>query len=59
MYKMKKVEKIEQVNEIKDRLEFFVKKLDAVNPEQFAFREIDELLALLDELEKKCEEILQ
>ena len=58
MYKMKKVEKIEQVNEIKDRLEFFVKKLDAVNPEQFALREIDEL-ALLDELEKKCEEILQ
>lgn len=59
MYKMKKVAKIEQVNEIKDRLEFFVKKLDAVNPEQFALREIDELLALLDELEKKCEEILQ
>ncbi|MBQ7231752.1 MAG: hypothetical protein IJX07_00785 [Bacillales bacterium] len=56
---MKKVAKIEQVNEIKDRLEFFVKKLDAVNPEQFALREIDELLALLDELEKKCEEILQ
>ena len=56
---MEKTEKIEQVNEIKDRLEFFVKKLDEVNPEQFELKEIDHLLLLLDELEKKCGELLQ
>ena len=52
MYKMKKVEKIEQVNENKERLEFVVKKLDEVNPEQFALREMDELMAVLDERDK-------
>lgn len=56
---MKKIEKVEQVNEIKDRLEFFVKKLDEVNPEHFELQEIDDLISLLDELEKKCGELLQ
>lgn len=51
--------KPEQINEIKDRLEFFVQKLDEVNPEQFELNEIDQLLSILDELEKKCGEILQ
>lgn len=51
--------KSEQISEIKDRLEFFVQKLDEVNPEHFELSEIDQLLSILDDLEKKCGEILK
>ena len=54
-----KLGKSEQISEIKDRLEFFVQKLDEVNPEHFELSEIDQLLSILDDLEKKCGEILK
>jgi hypothetical protein len=42
---------------LKERLNMFVTKLDEIEPETVELNEIDQLLSILDDLEKKCEEL--
>ncbi|MDF2605981.1 MAG: hypothetical protein K0S51_1932 [Bacillales bacterium] len=46
-----------QLTYLKERLNMFVTKLDQLEPEKVELDEIDQLLSILDDLEKKCEEI--
>lgn len=41
------------LNEIKQRLSDFLDEMEAMNPEDMEVSDVDEWIALLDELEKK------
>ena len=43
------------LNEIKHRLSDFLDEMEAMNPEDMEVSDVDEWIALLDELEKKVQ----
>ncbi|WP_165980724.1 SE1561 family protein [Macrococcus carouselicus] len=47
----------ESLNEIKEKLSDFIEKIDAVDPETTDMADIDEWLAILDQLEAKVKSI--
>lgn len=49
-------DKNNQVNFLKQRLNMFLGVLESINPEEMKLDDIDRLLAIIDELETKCNE---
>lgn len=49
-------EKEDQVNFLKHRLTMFLEVLDNLDPEEADLEDVDRLIAILDELEVKCEQ---
>lgn len=49
-------DKNNQVNFLKQRLNMFLGVLESINPEEMKLDDIDRLIAIIDELESKCNE---
>ncbi|UTH13389.1 SE1561 family protein [Macrococcus equipercicus] len=47
----------ESLNEIKEKLTDFIEEIESVNPETTDLADIDEWLAILDQLEQKVKSI--
>ncbi|MGG1631860.1 SE1561 family protein [Rossellomorea sp. NRS-1567] len=45
-----------QVSYLKQRLNLFVDVLDSIDPEQADIDDIDRLIAMIDDIEVKCEQ---
>ncbi|TMU85027.1 hypothetical protein FGG79_14100 [Bacillus sp. BHET2] len=45
-----------QVSYLKQRLNLFVDVLDSIDPEQTDIDDIDRLIAMIDDIEVKCEQ---
>ncbi|MDA1814340.1 SE1561 family protein [Bacillus cereus] len=41
---------------LKERLNMFIEVIDTIEPEEVELEDVDRLLAMLDELELKCEQ---
>ncbi len=49
-------DKDSQVSYLKQRLNLFVDVLDSIDPEQADVEDIDRLIAMIDDIEVKCEQ---
>ncbi|BCB02503.1 SE1561 family protein [Bacillus sp. KH172YL63] len=49
-------DKDSQVSYLKQRLNLFVDVLDSIDPEQADIDDIDRLIAMIDDIEVKCEQ---
>lgn len=49
-------DKDSQVSYLKQRLNLFVDVLDSIDPEQADIEDIDRLIAMIDDIEVKCEQ---
>lgn len=49
-------DKNNQVSFLKQRLNMFLGVLESINPEEMKLDDIDRLIAIIDELESKCNE---
>ncbi|WP_064094174.1 SE1561 family protein [Rossellomorea aquimaris] len=49
-------DKDSQVTYLKQRLNLFVDVLDSIDPEQADVEDIDRLIAMIDDIEVKCEQ---
>ncbi|MDQ0253953.1 hypothetical protein J2S74_001326 [Evansella vedderi] len=52
---MNKVQE-EKMNRLHERMDQIVMMLDAIDPEKAGVEDIDQLIAMLDEIEAKCKE---
>nr|WP_277818781.1 SE1561 family protein [Bacillus sp. TL12] len=49
-------DKDSQLVYLKERLNMFIEVIDTIEPEEVELEDVDRLLAMLDELELKCEQ---
>ncbi|MCF6412083.1 SE1561 family protein [Pseudalkalibacillus salsuginis] len=49
-------DKSSQMDYIQNRIDMLLKVLDTIDPETAGIEEIDQIIAMLDELEQKCKQ---